>query len=58
MKVVKVSHAVSSPAEEKSSSVKKKFLASAIAGAFLYLHFTAHRSAFKPRRTKPFEMSL
>jgi hypothetical protein len=24
----------------------------------LYPYFTAHRSAFKPRRTIPFEMSL
>lgn len=58
MKVVKVSHAVSSPAEEKSLSVKYKILSLGNCRGFLYPHFTAHRSAFKPRRTKPFEMSL
>lgn len=58
MKVVKVSHAVSSPAEEKSPSFKNKILSLGNCRGFFVSAFHRAPQRIKPRRTKPFGMSL
>lgn len=58
MKVVKVIHAVSSPAEEKSSSVKNKILSLGNRRGFFVSAFHRAPQRIQPRRTIPFEMSL